>query len=362
MGEVLILRLDGIGDAVIFSGCLPFIRQKFQTSKVTVVARKYVAELFSRCPFVDDTIAWDHLRFAFNPLYRFAFLCMLSRRKIGVILYPVWTRTTDGDDICSILGAQQVYGFHPPLAQGVREDNVTVVELPTEASSELERYVYFMQALGVEVSIQDIAPRVWTSSFDELTAGEALGRSGVNSFIAVVPGAGSPDRIWALESWAELLLKILDIPNWHVILLGGPDDRKLCDDLCRRVKGGRLLNMAGSFDLLEFAEILKRARLCIGSETGGIHVAAAVGTPTVCIMGGGHFGRFFPHGDPEKNRIVYQRLECYGCNWKCIYDSVRCLEQITPDAVMCTVLESLGEPGSGQNHAATDDSRVSRQA
>jgi hypothetical protein len=48
------------------------------------------------------------------------------------------------------------------------------------------------------------------------------------------------------------------------------------------------------------------------------------------IVGGGHFGRFFPWGNSSVARVVNKPMECYGCNWRCKYQSMRCIQEISP--------------------------------
>ncbi len=74
--------------------------------------------------------------------------------------------------------------------------------------------------------------------------------------------------------------------------------------------------------------LLRRARLYFGGETGPLQLALAVGTPVVCLLGGGRFGRLFPAGDPRRNRAVHLGMDCFGCNWRCRYDSIRCIQEI----------------------------------
>jgi hypothetical protein len=50
-------------------------------------------------------------------------------------------------------------------------------------------------------------------------------------------------------------------------------------------------------------------------------------------MGGGHFGRFYPYDDPKKHRMVFKEMDCFNCDWHCVHESVRCIQEITCDAV-----------------------------
>ena len=85
------------------------------------------------------------------------------------------------------------------------------------------------------------------------------------------------------------------------------------------------------------------AKFLIGNETSAIHIAAAVRTPSVCILGGGHFGRFIPYKlekepDGPLPIPVYYKMTCFNCNWNCIYpikkgEPTPCIKDITVDHV-----------------------------
>jgi ADP-heptose:LPS heptosyltransferase len=77
-------------------------------------------------------------------------------------------------------------------------------------------------------------------------------------------------------------------------------------------------------------ECLKRCDLILTQETAALHIATALRKPVAGIVGGGHFGRFYPWGDPETSRPVQREMSCYGCNWHCKYQTMRCIQEIPP--------------------------------
>ena len=100
--------------------------------------------------------------------------------------------------------------------------------------------------------------------------------------------------------------------------------------------------MAGKTELTELSGLLSLSQLTISNDTGAVHLAAAIGTPMVCILGGGHFGRFVPYpklsGQTNSLKVVYHKMPCYGCNWECIYplkknEPAPCITKISVDAV-----------------------------
>ena len=91
------------------------------------------------------------------------------------------------------------------------------------------------------------------------------------------------------------------------------------------------INLTGETTLPEFCELVRGAKLLIGNETSAVHIAAATNTPSICLLGGGHFGRFMPYSEKIKGMkpvAVFSRMDCYGCNWKCIH--INSNNEVTP--------------------------------
>ena len=79
----------------------------------------------------------------------------------------------------------------------------------------------------------------------------------------------------------------------------------------------------------ELIECIRRCNIVLSQETAALHIATALRKPVVGIIGGGHFGRFYPWGDPNVSRAVNKPMDCYGCNWRCKYESIRCIQEIS---------------------------------
>jgi hypothetical protein len=67
-------------------------------------------------------------------------------------------------------------------------------------------------------------------------------------------------------------------------------------------------------------------------------LALALGKPTVVVLGGGDYGRFFPYG---KARVVTHPMDCFQCHWDCRYDRALCLHDIPPPEIVKAVEEAL---------------------
>jgi ADP-heptose:LPS heptosyltransferase len=170
-------------------------------------------------------------------------------------------------------------------------------------------------------------------------------------YIVYVPSASFPEKRWSIENFlqlAELKLKDPQFQNYKFVVLAGPDD-KFCDAYqpLAQAYPERFFNLQGKSSFSETAMLVKKSLFCVGNDTGVPHIAEAVGTPSLFILGptGEEFG-FYPH--LEKSRTVMKRLWCRPCttNGKgnCIRRERFCLTTITPtevSEVMNEMLKSL---------------------
>ncbi|MGA2507462.1 MAG: glycosyltransferase family 9 protein [Chitinispirillaceae bacterium] len=343
--ECLVLRLDGIGDTIVFSGCLKLIREKYPIDKITIVVRSYVKELLEKCPYVDEIIPWDFKKFAYNPLYRGSFLRGILKRNISSLLYPMWSQTEAGEDICKVSNAENIYAFDSNPQGNPDWGKWNLVKVPVENRSELDRYVFFMKTLGISIGRAEIFPTMWISSKDKEKVEGILSQYGLSSFLVLFPCAGSRNRIWPVEKWLALINELIKLTGKDIVLLGGKGDKVICNWLTQSVGNSRIKNLCGFMGLRELGEFIKRSSLYIGSETGALQMAVAVKTPAVSIMGGGHYGRFFPYGDLSKNRIVTKEMDCYNCDWNCKYDSEKCVSEISVNNVLDALVGLLWKKG-----------------
>ncbi len=152
----------------------------------------------------------------------------------------------------------------------------------------------------------------------------SLQQSPGNITMSSFPRATWEGRQWSVSNFAEVAERMHHRTGWQGVVCGGRSEVELADTLCAR-STAPLLNWAGRTDLPQLASILSASRLVLTNETSAVHIAAACGTPTVCLLGGGHFGRFMPYKVQQSKhrplpRAVIHSMPCFGCNWECIYE------------------------------------------
>ncbi len=159
----------------------------------------------------------------------------------------------------------------------------------------------------------------------------------ISNYICIITDASQRYRVYPQEKWQKLLNML-------------PKEQKIIQLGIRKMPlfHPNLIDLTGKTTLKEAMEIVMNATLVISNETGLMHLTYLSGVPTVCILGGGHFGRLLPWKEFEDRVIaVYKQMGCFCCNWQCKYmetgyKTYPCIEKVEPEDIL-EAMEELNE-------------------
>lgn len=153
-------------------------------------------------------------------------------------------------------------------------------------------------------------------------------------FITIAPLSREDNKSWDLENYKALVEKLSK--NFIIYLIGTSSQKKRLDEL--KNKNENIINTAGIVELNEIPTLLKKSVLYIGNDSGITHLAIKLNVPTIAIIGGGGYGRFFPIPFNNLNVIyLYHYIDCFGCDWICKYDEKYCLTKIELDEALQSI-------------------------
>lgn len=360
--SVVALRPDTIGDLVIFSSALEVLRKAWPSARITVVVRRGYEALE---PLLAAGIEWRVA--AFNPFGQKPSECRreltdllkeLESLEPDLILAPTLRRTWLEAAVAArfpkvrsvALGGHAV---DPLFAAALR------IELGVDAAAVFHEIVEADGAardwdnqnrlvdhlLGVKAALQ--APRISVPAEAAARADAILADFGWarNRWAAVFAGglANVPIKAWRPEAFGELAAWIEEKRGMPVLFMGHESERTAIEEAreAARRAGRRTpaawLGRDGELPLL--AALLERSALYVGHDTGAMHVAAALGRPTVGIFGGGHWPRFRPVG--RQVLSIVQPLPCFGCDWDCHFGDGPCVKTIAVEDVSGAVEQAL---------------------
>ena len=346
--RLLIVRLDSIGDFMLFLDTFKEYRKLHPAEEweITLLGNRVWSGLAERLPYADRYLFINPRKFIVNPAYRLRTLLEIRRGQFDRVIEPTYSRSYPvGDAIVRASGASERIGSSGNLTNMIRCQKrradlwYTQLIAATETFlPELERNAEFLRGLGL-TSFRPSTPHYPREILERLPT--AFISDTTTSYFVLFPGAAAKGRQWSAEGFAEVARRLHKKTLWTPVLCGGPKDVAVTRSVVGHAPELPWLNVASLTTLSQMMALLSKARMLIANETGVIHMAAAVECPTVCIMGGGHFRRFYPYGGVN-GRVVHRQMNCFGCDWRCRYSTIRCISEIAIDEVWREV-HSLAE-------------------
>ncbi len=353
--RILVRATNWVGDAVMSLPALQTVRRRFPEAEITVLARPWVADLYRREPFADRVLLYEARPGArdWQGKWRAA-----RRLRAGgfdaAILLPN-----------SFESALVAWLARIPKRIGYRRDGrgpLLTDPVPRPAPGEIPRHesYYYLEMLRRAGLLEEL-PRVEEIRLEGAGQARRRGRERLRSegmgpgVVGVSPGAafGSAKR-WLPERFAEAAAQVAARTGFGVAVFGSAGEREICETVARELAAARIQarNFAGRTSLAEFIELAAGCRLFLTNDSGAMHVAAALGVPTVAVFGPTDPEATGPLG--RHTRIVREPVECAPCKLReCPIDH-RCMTRIEAARVAEAALQLLKQEtvgGRGEGHA-----------
>ncbi len=366
--KILILRPDNLGDLVLYSGALRHIRRHYFQSEITLCTKKYAKNLVEYCPYIDNWVDWDYFS---EPLlgwlpdirgrdrlnWWFRSFKNRFKNRYDIIIQPVRSPTSGIFGIHQVLStipAKEKFGIsgdHSNL--NIQDDQAAEsyyterLNLTPERRFEHELGVNqgFLSFMNIEIGNHNLWPEFWTNETDAQWAKQSIPANKDLITIAICPGYSSNSiKAYPPDRYAEAISHFKK-HSFRAVLFGRKSEESVAAETisalqtCSNVKS--IINLVGDSTIRQMIEGLKRCDIVLSIDTAALHMGVALHKPTVGIMGGGHHGRFYPWGDQDINRVASKQMDCYGCNWDCIYPTARCVNEISPQIVSDELVQVL---------------------
>lgn len=360
--RVFVLRPDHLGDVILFSGCLRHLKRRWPEAELVFCGQEYACSLLEHCPHIARFVPFKQLdndalcrnlvsrlpgvgldgrvaqliRAVCRPLRQPRYAC-------DVVLMPLRSPDYLYHVLVDYIPAGAKYGVSPLRTARARSDqddspSYYTAQLPTSALPadfpELELNRKFLEFVGCNLDGGDVWPEFWTAPEDVRFARDNLKAPGPGLIIGIAPGVQSwTDKQMPPEWYREVFQNLPNIPC-HVRMFGTRSEDAHCQavmNLLGTLPGVRSVgSLAGRTTARQLVECIRRCDVVLSQETAALHMAVALKIPAAGIVGGGHFNRFFPWGTPGRVHPIFNKLDCFGCDWQCTRKSLLCLNEIRP--------------------------------
>ncbi len=265
--DILFVTATRIGDAVLSTGLLAHLIERFPRARLTIAAGPAAAPLFDAAPGCKRVLIVEKRRWSLHwlPLYR----AVATRR---------WDIVVDlrGSALAWLLRA----GERRVMAKGDANE-------------------HRVRQLGRLFDLDPPpGPLLWTAPHHDHAAAALIPSGG--PVLAIGPAANWRGKQWRAERFAELALRLTrsdgPLPRAPVAVLAAGHERAQAQPLLDAIPAERRIDLVGRVDLLTAAAALRRCALFIGNDTGLMHIAAACDTPTLGLFGPSPSRQYAPWG------------------------------------------------------------------
>ncbi len=334
--RVLVKEVNWLGDLVISLPALKAVRRHFPDSHLAVLIRDQLAGFFDGCEWVDEVIRYRRG----GGMRSIASLGRIvseirSRRFDLAILFPnsfssaLWV---------ALAGVRRRAGY----ATDARGLLLTEKATPDAAASDGHQVNYWLglvkKTVGAQGDPADCALAAAPANRERMAAMLAARcRNPGAKLVAIAPAAAyGPAKEWPPEHYATLIDLLAARGNAQCVLVGTPAERERCERIAALSRSGAVV-ASGETEIGDLIALLSLCDGFVGNDSGPMHLAGALGVPTVAIFGSTDPGRTGPLG--PRVRIIYQPPACSPClDRTCRFGHYECLRRITPQAALAALV------------------------
>jgi ADP-heptose:LPS heptosyltransferase len=342
---MVVVRMDGIGDMVLFRRALEHYAEAFAIARgdITVLGCKSWEALADIVFPGFRVVAIDEHAFEKNWLYRLKVALWIRRQGFRVAVCDMFMRKVlTADSLVWMSRAPERIVCAPFVTDRTRAEYAWYLERATRVidtgpypTHEGLRHFTFLSAVAGRPVAPEVPAIPWREQAPRLPAG---GRYVVMNF-----GSNEPGRRWPFDHFLDLARRCLE-SGLRVVFVGAGQEA-FAKPLIAGLAHPGAIDTIGTLSLPELVDVLAHAACVVTNDTGPGHLALGLGAPTVLMAGGGHFGCFVPYPAPIRPKaaeFLNCEMECYHCLWRCPKragpeDAFPCVAGISVDTAWAAV-------------------------
>jgi heptosyltransferase-3 len=298
--RLLVVRPDDrIGNVLLLTPLLDALGRAWPGVAIDVVVARVTGDLLAGDPRVARGLVFDKRRLVAGPWRLLGFARRLRARRYGIVLdasHPQEFSLTASLLVALAKGDFKI-GYAAGPAADVLDEALSWTPNATRHQSEV-----FVDLLRRIVPAAVGGPLTLPLSPQERAAGRtallSTGAEADRDWIGVHPGGRGAKR-WPLDRFVALARALESTPGRRVLVFQGPGEAELVADW-----PGDVGRVVPPLPVRLFGAALAATRLVVAGDTGPMHLAQAVGTPTLAVFLFGNHGVFGPAAPPH--RTVYE--------------------------------------------------------
>ncbi|MBZ0292587.1 MAG: lipopolysaccharide heptosyltransferase II [Anaerolineae bacterium] len=315
--RILLIRPDHLGDVLLTTPAIQKLRQALPNTEIHALVGPWSATVLASYPEIDVVLTLPFPGFSRHPKdswrspYEIAWHTARNLRRIGydsaIIFRPDhWW----GAMVTYLAGIPQRIGYNvrntaPFLNEKVPHQHEHAV---TQNLRLVERWTGHIDSTKIPLRFPiDPADSAYIDGYLK-----EWGIDPQTQPICLHPGSGTWVKQWTDEKWAAVADTLSDQLNAPVIFTGGDHELHMVKRITEKMKNGYCV-IAGETHVGQLGALFARAKVVLGPDSGPLHLASAVGTPTVALFGPADPTEFGTWGPKDRHMIVASPIGCRPC-------------------------------------------------
>ncbi len=340
--KILLRATNWLGDAVMSLPALRAVRDAYPDADITILALPWVADLYARESFADHIHIYNRKGGHGGLMGRWRLGGELRAERFDIAV--LFQNAFDAALLAWLARATMRIGY---ARDGRRPLLTHPIETPHAGEIPEHQRYYYLEMLRRAQILPELpnCPDILLAGLPEAQrAGEAgwqERRLPKGPWIGVSPGAafGGAKR-WLPERFASAASQLADDLGASVALFGAPNERDLCAEIANRI-GPRAFVLAGRTTLSQYIELASTCTVYLTNDSGPMHVAGALGVPTVAIFGATDHIATGPSS--PRARIVREPVDCSPCMLReCPLEQHLCMLGVSAERVVAEAHAAVG--------------------
>ncbi len=321
-GKVLVIKSDAIGDFLIWLDSAKELRELYKDKRIVLICSSPCVDIAESTGYFDEIQTLNIRKFEGDAAYRREILRQFGNLSFDVLIQTAFSRTVHMDMLAAAIPAAQKIALVSDESRTNLSRYIVTKSNKKKLDSIYDKLIPATDGWLMEVKrngelIRGLGKSDFQSGMPVLKPYDAAdGIIPKGDYFVIFPGASTPKKMWAIHNFAQIADYVCEKTGWRAYACGSREEQVLYERLNRP----QIVDYFGKTTLMELAEVIRHAKLVISNDTSGIHFAAAVNTPSVCILGEYNYGRFLPYdydreyGSELKPMIVcHAGMDCKRC-------------------------------------------------
>jgi ADP-heptose:LPS heptosyltransferase len=341
--NLLVMRLDNIGDVIMTSPALYALRQALPTAKITLMASPSGALTAPLLPWIDAVLPWRVLwqdlgRLEFNPAREWELVNTLRNHEFDAVI--IFTSFSQSPHPAAFVAA--LAGIPLRLGESKEQDDVLThaVSPASDQTHQVDRNLRLIEAVGFPVHDRQL--KLFIPDEARQTALQLLqldaDATQLPPYILLNPWTSCQSRNYDSNRFAQAAYELSYKTGWPIVVTGVEKDRQHVPALLADLDE-RAIDLVGATSLTELAALVANAKLVLTNNTSTMHIADATHTPSIILFAGTELeSQWQPRY--SASHLLRRSTVCNPCyQFKCPYQ-LQCLD-ISPGAVVSAALALL---------------------